>query len=376
MNDDPVLITGATGFLGGFLAGELVRRGKRTFLAAGPQAGAVDRIRRLLEFLDVTPKYSPKVFSSDITKPGLGLCPEDARALDTIREVIHCAALTSFSHRERARLEAVNIDGTANILDAVPACRRFYHMSTAYVAGKASGTCMEEPVSTRCFNNHYEATKKKAEDVAMHVCQGRNIDLTIFRPSITCGDSRTGRSTRFNALYYPVRVMLFLRDTIRKDILERDGSRAYSLGASMDPSGRVRLPVSLPGAGRINVIPVNYLVQAVIAVMESGATGIFHLVNPRENTVGELASFTEDFYGITGISISRELEADGPLQALVNSYMKVYYPYFCDGRSFDRKRSDRVLLNEGLVCPSLNREVFKVCMDFAIEMDWGARTEF
>jgi nucleoside-diphosphate-sugar epimerase len=376
MNDDPVLITGATGFLGGFLAGELVRRGKRTVLAAGPKAGAENRIRRLLEFLDVTPKHPPRVLSSDITLPGLGLRPEDARALENIREVIHCAALTSFSHSERARLEAVNIDGTANVLDSVPECRRFYHMSTAYVAGKTSGTCMEEPVSSRCFHNHYEATKKKAEDAAMDVCRGRNIDLTIFRPSITYGDSRTGRSTRFNALYYPVRVMLFLRDTIRKDILERKGSRAHSLGASMDPSGNVRLPVSLPGAGRINVIPVDYLVKAVLAVMESGATGIFHLVNPRENTVREMASFTEDIYGITGLTISRDLEVGGPLQALVNSYMKVYYPYFCDGRSFDRERSDRVLQKKGIVCPAMNREVFKVCMDFAIEMDWGTSTEF
>ncbi len=368
MDDHPILVTGATGFLGGFLAGELIRRGRRTILATGPCDDPKGRIESLLDFLGVDKGCPPGILSLDVSKPGLNLDPDDALKLREVKEVLHCAAVTSFSRRKAPLLESVNIDGTVNVLDMVPGCRHFYHMSTAYVAGKTSGRCLERLVDIQFFNNMYEETKKIAEDTVTDICRERGVSLTIFRPSITYGDSRTGRSIRFNALYYPVRVMLFIRDTMKKDMIEGDGSRASSLGISLDSHGKVNIPVSLPGAGRINLIPVDFLTEAVLEVMEEGAAGIFHIVSSRTRTVRDLVSFIEEVYGITGIKVSNEIESDGALQALVNGYMKVYYPYFCDGRTFDRTALAPFLKKE---CPVLDTDIFRRCMDYAIEVNWG-----
>ncbi len=68
-------------------------------------------------------------------------------------------------------------------------------MSTAYVAGNTSGLCMEKEVLQNDFHNPYEESKKKAEDALVSLCGERDIPLTIFRPSITYGESTTGKAS-------------------------------------------------------------------------------------------------------------------------------------------------------------------------------------
>lgn len=372
MKDDPILVTGATGFLGGFLAGELIARGRRTVLLAGRRGDPRTRMERLLDYLGVIPRHPPVIMGADLTRPGLGLEREQLKTLAGVPEVLHCAAMTSFSGGSSEKVRSVNLDGTLNLLEAVKGCRRFDHMSTAYAAGRMRETVMEEPVTCGEFNNPYEQSKKLAEDALASRCEDRGIELAVFRPSITYGDSRTGMSIRFNALYYPVRVLVFLRDTMRKDILQNNGKRAASMGASLDENGSVRLPVSLPGDGELNLIPVDFLVKAVLSVMEKDGTGIFHVVNPRHNTIRELVSYTREFYGITGVEVSEEPVENGVLQSLVNRYMKVYFPYFTDRRRFDRSRLEE-LIGRDSKCPEMNAAVFRRCMDYAIEADWGGR---
>jgi len=370
MNDPPILVTGATGFLGGFLSGELLARGRRTILLTGPGGDPHARVAKLLDYLGVTPLQPPRVMSADITRPDLGLNADCLKELTNVREVLHCAAVTSFSKGKAELLRRVNLQGTVNVLDAVPRCDHFHHMSTAYTAGKSSGRCMETEVIRNEFNNPYEETKKLAEDTLTSLCRERNIPLAIFRPSITYGESTTGRSIRFNALYYPVKVLLFMRDTMLRDIRENGGSRASDLGVSLGRDGRVSLPLTLPGGGSLNLVPVDFLVKSVLAVMESKGTGVYHVTNPQSNSVEELVSYIARFYGITGIGVSSGIEEHGVLQSLINRYMRVYYPYFCDGRTFDATRLQGVLKNT-LHCPVMDAAMFKRCMDYACDKNWG-----
>jgi len=53
------------------------------------------------------------------------------------------------------------------------------------------------------------------------------------------GDSRNGRTTRFDAVYYPVKTILFLRDLYEKDISERGGRKARETGVRIDEKGFV-----------------------------------------------------------------------------------------------------------------------------------------
>ncbi|MGM0532380.1 MAG: SDR family oxidoreductase [Bacteroidota bacterium] len=375
MSNSPILITGATGFLGGFLAGELIKRGRRTILTVRPKGNdtAPQRVENLLRFLNIEAKHEPVVIPAEIDKPGLGLSVEHQQILRNVPEVLHCAADTSFAERKKKQVEETNFQGLRNVFDVVPNCEKFFHMSSAYSAGTQEGLIKEEILHPPGFHNPYEQSKNEAEKLITEMCREKKTNLTVFRPSITYGDSDTGKSLRFNALYFPVRTLLFIRDSLKKDIIERSGKRAAGLGASINENGSMHLPLTFPGDGHLNLVPINFLVKAVTAIMDSGKAGIFHIVNPKSDTVGQLLQNIERHYSISGLKVSDKSLQEGPLQTLINSYMDVYYPYFCDKRSFSNHRTSKVLEPLGIECPELTSAVFKRCMDFAIEAGWGSR---
>lgn len=375
-NDSPILITGATGFLGGFLAGDLMQKGYKTILLVRPkgEVNARRRVEKLLAFLNIKPEYEPVVIPSDINIPGLSLSEEHRGILRGVGEVLHCAADTSFAERKKEQVEKTNLTGLQHVFDAVPNCERFYHISSAYSAGKQEGVVNEEIQSPDDFYNPYERSKNEAEKLITDLCRMKGIPLTIFRPSITYGDSTSGKSLRFNALYFPVRTLLFFRDSLKKDMLERSGKRAAQLNVSMKADGTVHLPLSFPGSGQLNLVPIDFLVKAVSAIMDSREQGIFHIVNPNSDTIRQLVANIERHYGISGLEVTESVSNDGgPLQAVINSYIDVYYPYFCDKRIFDNRRTREILVPLGIECPALTSDVFKRCMDFALKVNWGAK---
>ncbi len=375
--EEPVFITGATGFLGGFLAAELMERGVKTVLGVRPgkHRSPEERVNSLLRFLGVSPDPMPLIVPVDILKPDLGLSSEQRGLLSGMPVVIHCAADTSFAHRHERVVHSTNVEGLRNVFHSCPGCRRFYHMSTAYSSGIQNGRVSEEIQFPSGFNNPYERSKNLAEKVIADLCAERETSLAILRPSITYGHSVTGSSLRFNALYYPVRTFLFLRDSLKRDILENKGERAYALGASLDSDGSLRLPVSLPGGGWLNLIPVDFLVDSVMAIMEKRASGIFHLVNPQRVSVKEVTGYLMKYYALSGIEITGKTCMKGSLQVLIDRYMDVYYPYLCDTRVFDDSRAREVLDPAGIRCPEFNGEIFLRCMDFAIEKNWGSKID-
>jgi len=334
---------------------------------------ARQRVGNLLKFLNIEAKHEPIVIPAEIDKPGLGLSKEHQRILRDVPEVLHCAADTSFAERKKEQVEATNLQGLQNVFDIVPNCERFFHMSSAYSAGTQEGLIKEEIQYPPGFHNPYERSKNEAEKLITDLCWEKRTNLTIFRPSITYGDADTGESLRFNALYFPVRTLLFFRDSLKKDILERSGKRADSLGVSINENGSMHLPLTFPGNGQLNLVPINFLVKAITAIMDSGETGIFHIVNPKSDTVGQLVQNIERHYSISGLEVADETLQDGPLQTLINSYMDVYYPYFCDKRIFSDYRTTKILEPLGIECPELTSAVFKRCMDFAVEAGWGSK---
>jgi thioester reductase-like protein len=232
-----ILLTGGTGFLGSHVLAELLTRGYAVIALARPdgQLSAWERVRRLLDWfgLDGDIRSRLEVIEGSIDRPGLGLNPREySSLLDRVSEILHCASETSFSERKKADLERANIQGIENVLDfAVNGrCSFFHYVSTAYVAGRKAGVCQEKLVENKAFTNVYEETKCRAEWMASERCGSEGIRLSIYRPSIVYGDSKTGRSTRFNAVYHPVKTLLYLKNLYEADIRERGGKGARDGG--------------------------------------------------------------------------------------------------------------------------------------------------
>ncbi len=382
-----IFLTGGSGFLGSHLAAELLRRGNEVTLLVRPSGGtnAGERIRNLMDWhaVDAESRGGLRIVSGDLLNPGLGIDAEARRRLaEEIDEVIHCASETSFAERKRAEVEEVNLRGLANLLEIVATgrCRLVQLVSTAYVAGRRRGLCREELPSSPEFHNVYEETKWKAERLACEKCREEGIRLNIFRPSVVCGDSKTGRSLLFNAVYHPVRAAVFLRDLYLKDIRERGGRRADSAGIRIGPGGSVHLPLRIavePGTG-VDIVPIDHFVAAFMALRgHSPGWGIFHIAAGRPTPVADIVGFSRRFFNLTGVEAVENgafpAARRNPIETLFDEFVEVYRPYMNDSRVFAGDNGRPILESEGIAPPVFDFDAFSRCMSYALKTGWGAR---
>lgn len=381
------LITGATGFIGSHTAIELLRRGYRVIMFCRPDGKipAEERIRAMFKwFRSDTNEFGEnlKIVEGLLDKPDLGISKKTySYLLNTVDEIINCAANTSFSEKKRSELETVNIGILRNLSVLINSkksrCYFFHHISTVYVAGKQKNIFEETLIDTAEFNNIYEETKYRGEQFISEVFPKKGIRVNIYRSSIVYGDSETGRSSLFNAVYYPVKMALFLKNTYRNDILKKGGEKAKQMGVRLDEDGSIFLPIRMEKkiGGTINLIPVNYYTDAFIAILENSVdTGIFHIINNSDTSLDDLTGFFSKSFNIKGFrSVSGEELNQEPLNALeilFSEYLKMYGPYIRDTRRFDNRRSEDILSERKIKCPKFDLDIFSRCMNYAISVNW------
>ncbi len=212
-----VLLTGATGFLGGQLMGRYLRRTDRRIYAlvrAGSERQASARLRQtLLGLFGSRHPYEERVVAvrGDITRAGLGLGRRRLEMLaGQVSEVVHGAASVSFELGLEATW-AINVAGTRRVIEFAERCqratgglRRFTYISTAYVAGEHAGGFSEDELDVgQRFRNPYEQSKFEAERVL--ALRRGDLPITVVRPSIIVGERQSGWTSSFNVLYWPLR---------------------------------------------------------------------------------------------------------------------------------------------------------------------------
>lgn len=253
-----VLLTGATGAIGSVLLEELLRREDATvcLLLRGADGAAVERRRDdLLDALfgsDAAAKARPRVpvVRGDVTQPFLGL---DAAARDALAErcthIVHCAAQIRMNlPREAARAAAV--EGTRRLLEfarSVRGLRKLEVLSTIGVGGRLSEvpeTWIEGP---RPFHNTYEEAKAEAEILLRRAAD--DLPLTVHRPSMVVGDSKTGRVRAFQVFYH---LCEFLAGVRSRGLVPRLGDARLDTFPVDCLAGAVRWSLERPDlAGRV-----------------------------------------------------------------------------------------------------------------------------
>lgn len=382
------LIFGATGFLGSHLFIALCEKGYPITLICRPTntLSVHERVNEILAWFGKSQESCPiRIIEGHIDRPKLGMTETDYQklALD-IDEIIHCASNTDFAERRRKEIEAVNVDAFRAILDFAAAshCDFFHYISTVYSAGKTKEICHEELSENNLFYNVYEETKNLSEHIAVQICKSNGIRLSIYRPSIVYGDSESGRSRKFNALYFPVKTILFLRDIMLRDIKKEGGKRAKTMGIAVLDDGRIHMPIRMKTriGGKINLIPVNYFTAAMMAIIEEDLQGSIHqIANDAPNNLENLIGYINRFAGIAGLQAvdeqAFEVSQKNALEELFESYISMYLPYIADLRRFSMKNTKGILDKQNIECPRFTYDVFDRCMSYAVAMRWGKNLE-
>ena len=384
LSNKPVIaLTGATGFLGSHLMASLITKGYTIIVFGRPakNESLKNRIFRLLKWFGVE-SMSDQVtcIDTDLSQGNLEISSgEYSRLCSVVDSVIHCASDTSFSESKREKVMAANINNLKGILEfSKNAQVNFFHyISTAYVAGTGVTYCKETLSSVKTFTNVYEESKAAAENIISGFCDKNDIPLSIIRPSIVYGDSQTGRSLKFNALYFPVRSAQSIRDIYLNDIMNNGGLKAAKNGIFIDKEGYLFLPLKiyLPYEGDINIIPVDYFVNTTVKIIENcSINGIYHLANPYRTTMKVVAKYYEQLMKVRGVEIiygpmPNDLVRN-PAEELFDRFIEPYRPYLSDKRVFDR--TNTTLITDNLNPPEFTYDIFKTCMEYAINVNWGA----
>jgi nucleoside-diphosphate-sugar epimerase len=250
-------VTGYPGFIGRRLVQHIAHKAQdaRIFLLVQPKFLAQARA-------EVGKLRGPPVelLAGDIVDLHLGLSGDEYQRL--AKEVTHIFHLAAISYLGMPHKTAwrVNVEGTRNVLDLARDAKglsRFIHFSTTYVSGDRQGVIAEDELEAgQAFRNAYEETKYEAEKLVQRAA--KTLPITIVRPSTVVGDSVTGEIDRFDGPYY--------------------------LGMVLVLSPLV-VPLPLPGNGvaPLNVVPVNFVVDAAwhLAHKPEAVGRTVHLVDPN-----------------------------------------------------------------------------------------------
>lgn len=261
MNSQPsyrptLLITGATGFLGGALAADLLSSPEWDQVvllvrAEEPKHAYQRVIRSLARFttsLELLGRVRhEQVIEGDFTQPAKFIRDE---RLAGIKRVVHCAALTSFGANER--VFTTNVDGTLRFvhhLRQVCTIERFLHVSTAMICGDQPAPRVQEDDFPRARVNHFvNYTESKAEAERLLRLTLPGFPLVVVRPSIIVGHTRLG-CTPSGSIYWTFRM-------------------ADALGM-----------ITCASDARMDVIPVDYAASAlkVLALKPTLAHDSYHI---------------------------------------------------------------------------------------------------
>ncbi len=172
----PILVTGASGFIGRHLTGRLLERGQP------------------VRVLTRRPERLPAEWTGRVEIVA-GSLP-DSRAIETAMKgaslVFHLAA----ELRDPPAMHAVNADAPRALIEAAQkaGAKRFVHLSSVGVIGADGAGEVNENAECKP-KNEYERTKREGELAVLRFAEKTGFDTVVIRPTIVFGEGVEGRDS-------------------------------------------------------------------------------------------------------------------------------------------------------------------------------------
>ncbi|OBG28663.1 SDR family oxidoreductase [Mycobacterium sp. 852002-51057_SCH5723018] len=248
------VVTGGTGFIGRRVVSRLLETRPDALVWVLVRRRSLGRFERLAA--DWGERAKPLVGEL----PELELTDETLAELGPVDHVVHCAAIYDITAGE-AEQRAANVEGTRAVIGlARQLGATLHHVSSIAVAGDFPGEYTEDDFDVgQQLPTPYHRTKFEAESL---VRSAPGLRYRVYRPAVVVGDSRTGEMDKIDGPYYFFAILSMLA------VLPK------------------LTPILLPDTGRTNIVPVDYVVDALVSLMHAeGRDGqTFHLTAPK--TIG------------------------------------------------------------------------------------------
>jgi nucleoside-diphosphate-sugar epimerase len=330
-----ILVTGVTGFIGSSMAARFLKEGNSVVaLSRNDKNGirtrqaVIDAANGFDESLSQEALARLKVVNIDFSKIDALASNQDVVAAD---EAWHSAAEMTYNPKKLDSAIQQNLNVTYRLhrfLDQRTSCKRFYYISTAYTAGMDNFFAEEKLHLSPSLINVYQTSKWSAEMSLSHAAIQGNLPVTIFRPSIVVGHSKTGwHGASVFGFYSFIRGMLY----------------AKSLGTK-------RLQLDLDPAAQPNLIPIDILCAYSTALAKrencSEKFEIFHAVAANNGfTVEKIFEVIESVLGIE-LSFSKP---ENFLDRIIGEKVKLNAPFAKGSWTFDMRRLQSAI---GKDCPA------------------------
>jgi len=258
-------VTGATGFIGRFLVGRLLKRDD-TRVFALVRCGSEYKLDALRNRLGVDADRLVAIHG-DINEKLLGVSKRDQDDLNgQIDHFFHLAAIYDLTADENTQ-RYTNIEGTRQTLKLAEKIQagRFHHVSSIAAAGLYDGTFTEDMFEEATgLDDAYLLTKHESEAL---VRQESKIPWRIYRPAMVVGHSETGAMDKVDGPYYLFKFIQKLKDVLPNWI-----------------------PLIGVEGGHFNVVPVDFVADALdhIAHQPDQDGQCFHLTADRSYSLGEI----------------------------------------------------------------------------------------
>ncbi|MFI1801225.1 SDR family oxidoreductase [Streptomyces sp. NPDC020379] len=318
-----IVMTGATGFLGSRLLRAMLATGTAPVTVLGRDGAGQPLAARLESALRACGATASELLRArdrltavpvDLTLPRLGL--EEAahrRLAEGADAVWHCAAAISLVGTADT-LAPVNVTGTRHLTELAehtPAHAPFVHTSTAYVAGGApvgTGLSFGDAITG------YEQTKQQAEEIVRDWADRHRRPALVLRPSLLATEHpvpETAAQQPLSMLGAGLRTLVEQAPPLLRRALLRKRAGVP----------RVRLRLQGDPASHLNIVPVDYAVDAMLRLARlphpPGSTA-YHVVHPEETSARVLITAVGEILPGVELALRPAVERPNLIESRIN----------------------------------------------------------